>query len=89
MTNTTDSHLTFDFDNITINDFTSSDTDYDLFDEALLNNCQIVCTITVRDDFMKANGLSDVSTIEWSMSIRMLESHFNEYSVGPIICNVK
>lgn len=87
--NTTGKYIDFDFDEITINDYTVSDLDYDLFDKMILNNCQIVCTVSVDSQFMQDNDIDSVETIEWNMAIRPNSDYFNESKVGPIVYKVQ
>lgn len=87
--NDTGSYFNFDFDEITINDFTRTETDFDLYDEIVLNKSEIVVTITVSDDFKTTNSIDEVSTIEWNMSIRPAGDHFSESKIGPIVFNIE
>lgn len=88
ITNTTGAYLSFDFANLSVNDFTDSATDYDLYNEVLLNDSQIVVTVKVSNDFKQANGIDAVQHIEWSLNLRPYEDHFSEYKVGPIVFSV-
>ena len=85
ITNTSGAYFNFDFTEITINDYTVTDIDFDLFDEVVLNNSQIVCTITVGNSFKQDAGISDVESVEWNMSIRPYGDYFDEYKIGPIV----
>ena len=89
ITNATGSLIDFDFDELSINDFTNSETDFDLFDEMVLNNCQIIVTVKVSNDFLSTNGINEIESIEWNLSIRPNSDYFNESKVGPIVYNVK
>lgn len=83
-TNTTGSHLDFDIDELTINDYTSSDLDFDLIDVAVLNDCQAIVIISLENEFLELNNITDIETIEFNISIRPLESYSEEYKIGPI-----
>jgi hypothetical protein len=89
ITNTTGSYIGFDFDDVTINDFTNSETDYDLYDEVILNNSQLIATVKVKSDFKSANNIDTVNTIEWNMSVRAEDDYFKETKIGPIVYNVQ
>ena len=89
ISNNTGSYFNYDFKDISINDYTVSDTDFDLYDEVLLDGCQTVCVVKVKNDFMETNKIDTVNTIDWNMSIRTLGSYFNEYSIGLIKYEVK
>ena len=77
--------ITFDFTELSINDYTDSETDYDLYDEDLLDNCQILVIVKVRDDFKKQNSISDVEKIDWNMAIRHNGDYFAKEKIGPIV----
>ena len=82
--NTTGTYIDFDFNEITINDYTDSEIDLDLFNETLLNNCQILCTVSVGNEFIQDNSIDSVKTIEWNLSVRPESDYFSESKVGTI-----
>lgn len=77
--------VTFDFSELSINDYTDSEIDYDLYDKDLLNNCQIMMKVNVRDDFKKQNSIDSVKKIDWNLKIRPNGDYFAEEKVGPIV----
>lgn len=89
ITNKTGAYFDFDFDEITINNYTVSDMDYDLYDETLLNNSQIVCTVEIDSEFIKENGIESIETIEWNLDIRPGGDYTNSYKIGPVQYTVK
>lgn len=89
ITNNTDSLFTFDIYNITINGFTSSETDYDLYNEEVLNGCQYVFTITVSNSFMYENNIDKVEDISFNISIRPNADYFNEWTTPMLSTQIK
>ena len=89
ITNTTGAYVDFDFDEISINDFTSSDINYDLIGVTLLNNCQVVLPVIVSDEFISANDISTIESIEWNMSVRPYGEYSDAIKIGPIVYAVK
>jgi hypothetical protein len=88
LTNTTGEYINVDFDNISINDYTVSDIDYDLYDEVVLNNNQFVYTIKVSNQFKQDNGIDEVEAVEWNLTCRPYGDYFSDYKVGPIVYTV-
>ncbi len=88
LTNDTDNYFDFDVSNISINDYTVSDTDLDLFDEQILNGCQLVFVITVEDGFKTKNNIDEVEKIDFNLDIRPLGDYFNEWSTKTITYNL-
>ncbi len=85
ITNNTDNYINFDFEDLSFNDFTMTDIDLDLYDEVILKNCQIVVTISANKDFLELNKIDNISSIEWSLSIRPGGSYETQRKIGPII----
>lgn len=84
LTNNTGDYFTFDVENETYNDFTTSDVDYDLINEYVLNNCKLMFTIKPTDDFLSLNGISDVTKVDFSLNINPLADFSNQYSTDLI-----
>ncbi len=82
--NNTGNYFDFDVENITVNDFTSSDIDFDLMNVITLNGCQSVFKIKPSNEFMSTNGLSKIEKIEFSLKIRPLEDYMQEWSTDLI-----
>ena len=87
--NETDKYLNFTIENMTINDFTSSDIDYDLYEEIVLDGCQYVFIVKVSDEFMETNRIEDIEKIEFTMEIHPEEDWFDSYSTEMILFEVK
>lgn len=84
ITNTTGQYFTYDVVSETYDDFTTSDTNYDLYNEYLLNNCKTLVTLTPTDDFLSLNGITDVSKVDFALTIRPLAEYTNEYTTDLI-----
>lgn len=68
VTNTSGNNLDLTFEGISINDYTISETDFDLYDVQVLNNNQIVFEINVKDDFKKDNNISRIDKVDFYLS---------------------
>ena len=88
ISNDSGGNITIDVEDVSINDFTSSNTDYDLRGIELLNNCEVLCEIKVRDDFLAQNDIDNIEVIEWNMNIRPNGSYMDEYKIGPVVKNI-
>lgn len=84
LTNTSGNYVDFDLENLTVNDFTSSDVDYDLYDVICLNNCQILFDVTPDEEFLSTNGITDISSIEFSLNIQPLSDYEYEWKTDMI-----
>lgn len=89
ITNTTGKLVSFSFEDLSINDYTNSKTDYNLYSVEILNNCKIVATVNVSDEFLSDNDIKEIEKIEWNLKIRPYDDYFNDNKVGPIIHKVK
>ena len=70
VTNTTGNNLDLTFEGISINDYTVSDTDFDLFNEQVLNNNQIIFEINVKNDFKKENNIDKINKVDFYLSYK-------------------
>lgn len=84
ITNTTGQYFTYDVVSETYDDFTTSDTNYDLYNEYLLNNCKTLVTLTPTDDFLSLNGITDVSKVDFALTVRPLAEYTSEYTTDLI-----
>lgn len=84
ITNTTGEYFTFDVENTSFNDYTSSDEDYELYDKYLLNNCKLLITIKPTDEFLETNGIDSVEKIDFTMNVRPLADYFSDYNTDVI-----
>ena len=82
--NNTDSYFDFDIENLSVNDYTITNVDFDLRGINLLKNCQCLLTIKLRDDFIKENNIDDVHKITFNMNIRPYGDYFSDYSTDLI-----
>lgn len=83
ITNTTGQYFAYDVTSETYNDFTMSDS-YEIFNQYLLDGCKTLVTLTPTDDFLTANGISDVSNVDFALTIRPLAEYDNEYTTDLI-----
>lgn len=84
LTNTSGNYLAFTVENLTINDYTSSDTNFDLYDILVLNNCQIMFNINPDSDFLSANNISEITKVEFTLDINPMEEYYNEWNTDMI-----
>lgn len=84
LTNKTGSYFDFTVDNININNYTVSDTDFDLYDEQVLNNCQFVYTIKIDKKFLNNNDIEKISTVSFNFEIEPEGDVFNDWSTDII-----
>ncbi|MDE7436661.1 MAG: hypothetical protein K2N01_12700 [Lachnospiraceae bacterium] len=85
LTNKAEWYLDFDVSNLSINDYTNSELDFDLYDEQLLKDCQIVFCVIIDNGFKTDNEIEDVEKIEFSFKIRPNGDYFSEYATGIMI----
>lgn len=85
LTNSTGSYFDFDVDNISINDFTVSDTDFDLFNEEILNDCQLIFEVKLDKDFAELNNISSIDKLEFTLKIRPNGDYSNEWPTDIIV----
>lgn len=84
LTNTSGNYLDFTVENLTVNDYTSSDVDYDLFNVVVLNNCQLLFDVTPEDEFLSANGIKDVYSVEFTLDINPMSDYSGEWVTDMI-----
>ncbi|MDO4445865.1 MAG: DUF4190 domain-containing protein [Bacillota bacterium] len=89
LTNTTGNYIDFTVEDLTINDYTSSDIDYDLMDVVVLNNCQILFDIIPDDDFLNTNGIKNITSLEFSLNIKPMSEYENEWKTDMIVKNIE
>lgn len=85
LTNNIGSYFDFDVENLTINDYTSSEIDYDLMGIIVLDTCQTIFTINVSDDFVSSNNISSVEKVEFNLNVRPMESYFDNWNTDMIL----
>lgn len=84
LTNTSGNYVDFTVGNLTVNDYTSSDVDYDLYDVICLNNCQVLFDVTPDEEFLSTNGITDISSMEFSLNIQPLSDYEYEWKTDMI-----
>lgn len=84
LSNNSGVYLDFDVKNLTVNDFTSSKYDYNTSGIIVLNQCQSIFTVSIDNNFMSENGISQINKVEFSLNIRPEEDYFKEWSTELI-----
>lgn len=84
ITNTTGQYFVYDVVSETYNDFTTSDVNYELCNKYLLNNCKTIITLTPTDDFLSMNEISEISKVDFALTIRPLAKYEGEYTTDLI-----
>lgn len=82
VTNTTGKYQAFDVENITVNDYTSSETDFDLVSIPVFDKQQNIVTIDLSQGFLTDNNISKVKTIEFTLDVRPNDDYMKEYKTG-------
>lgn len=80
ITNNTGEYFSYNVENISYNDFTTSEMDYDLFNKYILNGCKALITVKPSDDFLADNDITDVTKVDFSLKIRPSDDYVNDYS---------
>lgn len=88
ITNSTGNYFSFDIENISVNDFTSSDIDYDLMSIIVLDSCQAVYTIKINSEFMDLNNISNIEKIEYSLNVRPFEDYFSDWNTDMVLTQI-
>lgn len=84
ITNNTGNYFDFSVNNITVNEYTSSELDFDLNDVQVLNGCQKVFNIGLSKEFNDINDIQDISIIEFSLEIEPLGTYLDKFSSDVI-----
>lgn len=87
MTNNTGSYFTFDLENLTTNGFTSSDVDYDLYDEEILAGCQYVFAPEINISDVAGSNVDNVESLQFNLKYRLQGDFFNEATTSVIVNN--
>ena len=85
LTNTSGSYAEFSVENLTVNDYTSSDLYLDLYGMIVLNNCQMLFEITPEEEFLNTNGITDIYSISFTLSVVPLSDYFQEWNTDMIL----
>lgn len=88
ITNNTGEGFQYSFEELSINDFSNSEQDYNLIGH-LLNNCQVVVPVSVSEEFLSANAIDAVESIEWRLHLLPMDDFSNDTKIGPIVYNVE
>lgn len=87
--NNTTEYIDFDVENLTINDFTSSDKDYDLMRVSALQGCYSYFTIIPSEEFLKINNIDVIEKIEFDITINPFESYKGNWKTETISIELK
>ena len=82
VTNTTGKYMVFDVKNITVNDFTSSETDFDLISIPLFDKQQNIVTLDLSQGFLTDNNIDKVQTIEFTLDVTPNNDFMKAYKTG-------
>jgi hypothetical protein len=84
LTNKSDGYFDFDLSNLSINNYTVSDIDYDLYNEQVLGNSQILLEVKVSVNFLKQNNIASVSKIDFNFTYRIAGDYFKQKTTDMI-----
>lgn len=82
--NNSDSYLDFNIENLTINDFTSSEMDLDLWGISALKDCTAIFWVEPSKEFIETNGISEIEKIEFTLNVIPMEDYFKEWNTEMI-----
>lgn len=85
VTNRTGTYLSFDVEDISINDYTVTDMNFELMNVSALNECQAIVMVPTSSEFLTKNGIQTVENIEFALSISPRESYEGEWKTEAII----
>lgn len=80
--NNSKNYFVFEATDYAINDFSNSEVDYHLFDEDLLPWTIRFAKISVTDDFLSANDISEIETVDFSITFKPNGSYFDRFNTG-------
>ena len=89
LTNSTDSIITFTIENITINGYTNSKTDYDLYSEEVLNGSQFIFTIKADNNFLYKNGIDSITNLQFNTKIYNKGTYSDNWSTGNVSIEIE
>ena len=76
--------MDFNVENLTINNFTSSEMDLDLWGISALKDCKAIFSIDPSSDFLETNDISEIEKIEFTLNIIPMEDYFQEWNTEMI-----
>lgn len=82
-------YVDIDINNVTINGFTSSDTDFDLVSMIVFDKNISRFVIEPSEEFMEKNEIGKINRIEFSMEVRIKEDYFKSYNTDTIRINIE
>lgn len=84
LTNKSNNYFDFSVSNINVNNYTVTKTDYDLYDEQVLNNCQFIFTIKVDESFLELNQIEEIFDISFSFEIEPIGDYSERWTTKKI-----
>ena len=85
LTNNTGAYFDFDVENTSINDYTVSSVDYDLYNVQILDDSQLLFQINLDDDFATTNGISKIEKLEFSLKVQPEGDYTKEWNTDVIL----
>jgi hypothetical protein len=82
--NNTGNYFDTDVENLSINDYTSSELDVDLNSIIVFNKSRTEITISPSETFLSDNGIKKIKKIEFSLEIRPKEDGFKSWKTKTI-----
>ena len=83
--NDTGNNLSFDAENVTINNYTMDNMNLDFIRFDLLNNCETVLNISVDSDFYEMNQIDVIEQIEFTITVRPNDQYEGKWNTGVVI----
>ena len=88
ITNNRDNLIDFNIEDVTVNGYTITLWDLDIYDCEVLNNCQYVYTIHIDKEALKDNAIDKVETIQYNVKIRDNGDYFDDWATGNISVDI-
>lgn len=82
--NNSDTYLDFNVDNLTINDYTSSEMDLDLYGISALEGCVAIFFVEPSQEFIETNEISEIEKIEFTLEVLPMEDYHQEWNTEMI-----
>ena len=76
--------MDFNVDNLTINDYTSSEMDLDLYGISALEGCVAIFFVEPSQEFIETNEISEIEKIEFTLEVLPMEDYHQEWNTEMI-----
>lgn len=87
--NNTGSYFDTDINNLSINDYTSSELDFDLVSVIVFNKSRTEIKVSPSETFLSDNAIKKIKKIEFSLEIRPKEDYFKSWNTKTIKVKLK